>query len=67
MSRILIVEDDRAIGVALEDDLRLEGHVIELVSDGEAAVRRAREIDFDLLVLDLMLPERRMASTCAES
>ena len=40
MPRILIVEDDPAIAVALEDDLRLEGYEVEVVTDGETAVQR---------------------------
>ena len=66
MSRILIVEDDDAIGVALEDDLRLEGYVVELVRDGDAAVRRAREADFDLVLLDVMLPKKDGFDVCRE-
>jgi CheY-like chemotaxis protein len=42
MFSILIVEDDPAIGCALGDDLRLEGYSVELVTDGEAALVRAR-------------------------
>ena len=38
MSRILIVEDEPSIALALEDDLRREGYETELVSDGDAAV-----------------------------
>jgi two-component system alkaline phosphatase synthesis response regulator PhoP len=66
MPRILIVEDDAAIGVALEDDLRLEGYQVELVTDGETAVRRAREHEFDLLLLDLMLPKKDGFEVCRE-
>jgi DNA-binding response OmpR family regulator len=66
MSRILIVEDDPAIGVALEDDLRLEGYDVELVKDGEAALARAREADFDLVLLDVMLPKKDGLDVCRE-
>jgi len=66
MSRILIVEDDRAIGVALEDDLRLEGYDVQLVVDGEAAVRTARETGFDLVLLDVMLPKKDGFEVCRE-
>ena len=66
MSRILIVEDDAAIGVALEDDLSLEGYVVELVKDGETAVKRARETDFDLVLLDVMLPKKDGFDVCRE-
>ena len=66
MSRILIVEDDPAIAIALEDDLRLEGYAVEVVRDGEAASRRARETPFDLILLDLMLPKKDGFEVCRE-
>lgn len=64
MSRILIVEDDKAIAVALEDDLRLEGYGVELVTDGEAALERARVGGFDLVLLDVMLPKKDGFDVC---
>jgi DNA-binding response OmpR family regulator len=66
MSRILIVEDDPAIAIALEDDLRLEGYTVEVVHDGESASRRARESRFDLILLDLMLPKKDGFEVCRE-
>ena len=56
MSKILIVEDDPDIVLPLEDDLRLEGYQVEAVGDGETALRRLDETQFDLLLLDVMLP-----------
>ena len=64
MPQILIVEDDLAIAVALEDDLRLEGYEVEVVHDGEAATRRARQQRFDLILLDLMLPHKDGFEVC---
>lgn len=66
MSRILIVEDDPAIGIALEDDLRLEGYTVELVRDGEAAIARGRSGEFDLILLDVMLPKKDGFDVCRE-
>ena len=66
MSRILIVEDDPAIAVALEDDLRLEGYAVEVVKDGEAAIKSAREGTFDLVLLDVMLPKKDGFDVCRE-
>jgi len=66
MSRILIVEDDPAIAIALEDDLRLEGYAVEVVHDGEAASRRARDAPFDVILLDLMLPKKDGFEVCRE-
>ena len=49
MARILVVEDDPAIALGLEDDLTLEGYQVETVRDGVAAATRAREGQFDLI------------------
>lgn len=56
--RILIVEDDAALGMFLERGLRLEGHQTRLVGDGHAAVLHATERVHDLIVLDLSLPQK---------
>src|SRR5438132_1819847 len=66
MPRILIVEDERAISFGLVLDLKTEGYDVELVEDGETAVRRGREGAFDLIVLDLMLPKKDGFEVCRE-
>jgi DNA-binding response OmpR family regulator len=58
MTKILIVEDDPAIALGLRNDLTLEGYSVEVVGDGEAASRRAREDRYDLILLDVMLPRQ---------
>jgi len=54
--RILVVEDERALADAVGYALRGDGHEVEAVDDGEAAISAAIDRPFDLLVLDLMLP-----------
>jgi DNA-binding response OmpR family regulator len=66
MARILVVEDDPAIALGLEDDLTLEGYEIEIVKDGEAGVTRARDGAFDLVLLDIMLPKKDGFEVCRE-
>jgi DNA-binding response OmpR family regulator len=66
MSRILIVEDEPSIALALEDDLRREGYETEVASDGDAAVARATAVAFDLILLDVMLPKRDGFEVCRE-
>jgi DNA-binding response OmpR family regulator len=56
--RVLIAEDDRALAVFLEKGLRLEGHEVEWVGDGQAALDRTLTWSPELLVLDLGLPRR---------
>jgi DNA-binding response OmpR family regulator len=56
MPKILVVEDEDSILMALEDDLSLEGYSVTGERDGTRALERAREGDFDLIILDLMLP-----------
>jgi DNA-binding response OmpR family regulator len=54
--KILLVEDDPALGAGLKDLLRVAGYEVDLVADGHAAARRGVDPAVDLIVLDLMLP-----------
>ena len=56
MSKILIVEDEEAIADLEKDYLELSGFEVEIASDGEIGLKRALEEDFQLVILDLMLP-----------
>lgn len=56
--KVLIVEDDRALGLFLQKGLKLEGHETTWVEDGEAALEQLRLSEPDLMVLDLSLPRR---------
>ena len=56
MSRILIVEDEESIAELEKDYLELSGFEVEMENNGEAGLKRGLEEDFDLLILDLMLP-----------
>ena len=57
MSRILVVEDEQHIAEGLRFNLEAEGHTVEVMEDGEAALERLEKNEpFDLMVLDVMLP-----------
>ena len=56
MSRILIVEDEVAIADLEKDYLELSGFEVEIENDGRSGLLRALNEDFDLFILDLMLP-----------
>jgi DNA-binding response OmpR family regulator len=55
-SRILIVEDEKHLAEALAHNLKFEGYDTHVVGDGEAGLERIGAEDYDLLVLDVMLP-----------
>ena len=57
MSRILIVEDEVAIADLEKDYLELSGFEVEIENDGRSGLNRALNEEFDLFILDLMLPE----------
>lgn len=56
MKRILIVEDEESIAELERDYLELSGFEVEMENEGENGLRRALEEEYDLYILDLMLP-----------
>ena len=57
MSKILIIEDEESIADLEKDYLELSGFEVEIENQGDIGLKRALEEDFDLVILDLMLPE----------
>ena len=64
MAHILIVEDEPDIALGLQQDLRLEGYDVEIVTDGEAALDRAEHGSIDLILLDVGLPRKGGFEVC---
>ncbi len=56
--RILVVEDDRKVASFLEQGLREEGYAVDVAHDGAEGSLKAAVYDYDLAVLDVMLPEK---------
>jgi two-component system alkaline phosphatase synthesis response regulator PhoP len=56
MKKILIVEDNVDLAFGLRNNLEIEGYAVNVEHDGPSGLSRAREEQYDLLVLDLMLP-----------
>lgn len=54
--KLLIAEDEKNLGLVLQKELQRLGHQVTLVHDGEAALRAARESEFDVALLDIMMP-----------
>ncbi len=57
MSKILIIEDEESIADLEKDYLELSGFEVEIENQGDIGLKRALEEEFDLVILDLMLPE----------
>ena len=66
MARVLIVEDDPDIAMSLGADLRRQGHQSEVVTDGERAVEVGTSGQWDLILLDVMLPDGNGYSFCKQ-
>ncbi len=66
MSRILLVEDDEAMAVALQDGFTFEGHEVVRASDGVEGLRLARETPPEILILDVMLPKMTGLDVCKQ-
>ncbi|MBC7217331.1 MAG: response regulator transcription factor [Candidatus Caldatribacterium sp.] len=66
MGRILVVDDEQAVGEILRLYLEREGFEVTVVYDGEAALEAVRRHPFDLVLLDLMLPKKDGWTVCRE-
>jgi DNA-binding response OmpR family regulator len=64
MEKILIVEDEEAILLALEDDLRAEGYEVATATDGSSGLAMGEAHDYDLIILDIMLPGMNGFEVC---
>ncbi|HEX7702861.1 MAG TPA: response regulator transcription factor, partial [Kofleriaceae bacterium] len=57
MTRILVVEDDASIRMGLEDTLTAKGYEVEVVGRGSEGAEKATAGRYDLVILDVMLPD----------
>ncbi|MFF8401307.1 response regulator transcription factor [Streptomyces sp. NPDC015684] len=64
--RLLIVEDERRLATALARGLGAEGFAVDVAHDGVTGLHLARERDYDLIVLDIMLPGLNGYRLCAQ-
>jgi len=62
--RVLLVEDEPQAANVLAKGLREQQYVVDLVADGEAAITHAAAVDYDALILDVMLPLRDGLDVC---
>ncbi|MBM3565133.1 MAG: response regulator [Alphaproteobacteria bacterium] len=58
MARILVIDDEDLVRFTIEQILMSAGHVVATAENGAAGMRRQREIRFDLVITDIMMPEQ---------
>ncbi len=56
--KVLVVEDDRKVAGFIEQGLREEGYVVDVAADGEEATMLAHVYDYDIILLDVVLPKK---------
>jgi two-component system, OmpR family, phosphate regulon response regulator PhoB len=64
MARVLVIEDEKDLREVLDYNLTKEGHRVQLVTTGAEGLRLARELQPELVLLDLMLPDMSGTSVC---
>lgn len=64
--RVLLIEDEPGLLVALADRIEADGYSVETASDGETGFERATNEAFDLLILDVMLPRKNGFDICRD-
>jgi len=62
--RILLVEDEQSLADTIKLNLELEGYKVQLANDGKKALRMFKQERFDLVILDVMLPEMDGFTVC---
>ncbi len=66
MNTILVVEDDPAMTVALRDGFEFEKYKVDMAADGEEGLRLATRGEYDIIILDVMLPKKSGLDVCKE-
>jgi DNA-binding response OmpR family regulator len=56
--KVLVVEDDRKVAGFIEQGLREEGYVVDVAADGDEATMLAHVYDYDIILLDVVLPKK---------
>jgi len=64
MNRILIIEDDQSIAELQRDYLEIDGMIVEIETNGQKGLNKALHEQFDLILLDIMLPETNGYEIC---
>jgi len=63
---ILLIEDEYKLVKALKRGLEIEGYAVDAAYDGEEGIRKGLQNDYDVIILDLMLPKKDGIDVCGE-
>lgn len=63
---ILLIEDDKLLSEFIKKVLQNDGHFVQVESDGEKGFHSAQKKQYDVIILDIMLPHKDGISICAE-
>lgn len=66
MARVLIVDDEENIRIGLREYAEFEGHIVTEAVDGMDAVNKCKNADFDVIIMDIMMPRLDGFSACKE-
>jgi DNA-binding response OmpR family regulator len=64
--KVLVIEDDRKVAGFIEQGLREEGYAVDIAPDGEEGTMLAHVYDYDVIVLDVMMPKKSGLQVAAE-
>jgi two-component system alkaline phosphatase synthesis response regulator PhoP len=64
--RVLLVEDERGLILTLTDRLQSEGFDVDVASDGLTGLEKALAVNYDIILLDVMLPEKNGYDVCRD-
>ena len=64
--KILVVDDEKLLVKGIKFNLENEGYTVDACYDGESAVNMARTGEYDLIILDLMMPKKDGLEACQE-
>ena len=64
MTKILIVEDEPQMVTGLKDNFEIEGFQVDVAGDGEKGLKKILDGNYDLIILDVMLPNLSGFEVC---
>jgi len=67
MAKILLIEDEPQMQRGVKDNLEFEGYEVEVAGDGKAGLQKLVDHSYDLVLLDIMLPEMSGLDVCREA